>query len=224
MTNDILQELDKFSDNPRCSPEVEAAIDRNQSTQFREDYPEYYNSAKNWGYISGWLRSMVAPVTRRNLAIAYELLKSKGLMETNDEPEVTHRTIKPTKAEQGITNVYAEPKKNFSHEGLAENSLLREKPERLNELASDVLARRQAADADNRALSGAPGQPVSKTFEQKYKQSLGRTQRTFEDGKPPRWAEARMVVREHRQDLKPDSTAFTAEVHAQLARWSKGEE
>jgi hypothetical protein len=226
MTYDIHNQTpDQWNDVPRQRPEIEAQLAKAAAIAFVQDCPEFFCCENNWERILGLLRRDKVPISRRNLGLAYEALKDTGLFETGEGPELHYRTVKLSPEDAGVKKVYAEPKKNFDHEGLAETELLRENRSRREELgAGEVIANRLAADAANRTLAGEPGQPVSKEMKQKYKQSLGRTKTTFEDGKPARWSEARMEIRESRPDLNPESQTFNLEVHALLNRWSRGEE
>jgi hypothetical protein len=174
--NDTLQQFDRYdSNNPRQRPDVEDVMATNAAKQFRADYPDFYPSDRNAEIIKSFLEEKNVPVSRRNLGIAYECLRSR--LDTEPQQTVTHKTIRLTPSERGVQTIKSGLILRHDNEGVAGSELLREKPERLKELAGETLASRQAEDAANRELAGPAGSPVSKAMKIKWLQSLSANKR-----------------------------------------------
>lgn len=201
----ILPAMDQWSDQPRQSPEVEDAMNVNAARQFIEDAgDEYYPTEKNWDYISGWLFSQEVPITRRNLMIAFRHLSEQGVLESEPTTETTYHDTPLTPERRGVKKVHAGPVLKYDNEGQAASPLLREKPERLTELAGSVIERREAADRENRALAGAPGQKIPPEFKTKFNQSLNANRRSSFT----RIGEARAIIAERHPELNTRSQHF----------------
>jgi hypothetical protein len=86
----ILPQLDAF-EKIRWNAEVERQRDLNATNQFLAVHPQYFDSDANSEAMLGWLRFQRAPVTLKNLTVAFRVLSADGKLETfpakQTEPE-----------------------------------------------------------------------------------------------------------------------------------------
>ena len=98
MSNErILPQLDSF-EKTRWTAEVEMQRDSNAATQFLEEHPNYFNSDANSQAMLAWLKFQQAPVTVKNLTVAFRVLSAEGKLESfpvqkDSEPVDTTRGI-----------------------------------------------------------------------------------------------------------------------------------
>lgn len=110
MSNErILPQLDAF-EATRWSPEVEQERDLNAATQFLAQHPQYFDSDVNSETMRAWLKFQNAPVTVKNLTVAFRVLSADGKLETPSvqqdiEPEIVDTTQGITKTELKGTTI-----------------------------------------------------------------------------------------------------------------------
>jgi len=203
--------MDQWTDQPRQRPEVEEAMTVNAAKHFIEDVgDEYYPTKRNWDYISGWLLNQGVPISRRNLMIAFRHLSDEGMLETEPTVETTYHDTPLTPERKGVKKVHAGPILRYDNEGQAASPLLREKPERLEELAGDKVAARLAEDQANREAAGKPGGEINPDFKTRFKQSLGANKRSSSQRMTQ--GHARAIISDRFPEMDTRSQEFSRKV------------
>lgn len=204
----ILPTMDQWTDQPRQRPEVEEQMSIRAAQDFIEDAgDEYYPTEKNWDYISGWLFNQGVPISRRNLMIAFRHLSDEGMLETEPTVETTYHDTPLTPERKGVKRVHAGPVLRHDTESQAASQLLREKPERLAELAGNVVEKRLSEDAANREMAGKPGGEINPDFKTRFKQSLGANQRSSSQRMTQ--GHARAIISERFPEMDTRSQEFS---------------
>ena len=84
---------EQFSALPEASRDaIQDTIQTQQAIAFREESPEYYNTARNWQSLQKYLGSRKWPLTYRNLVLAYQALSDDDLLEVrpaSNAPQAT---------------------------------------------------------------------------------------------------------------------------------------
>jgi hypothetical protein len=88
----VLPQLDAF-EKIRWNAEVEQQRDLNATNQFLAEHPQYFNSDANGATMLGWLRFQRAPVSLKNLSVAFRVLSAERKLETFPVQQTEPKTV-----------------------------------------------------------------------------------------------------------------------------------